>query len=705
MILNKAERKVAYEDFKDWVVAESNSCSGIDSNITVIDYVRYLFEKGILNPSSLRRVNKSKFKAFIKEIEFFKIGDINKEAIDIFFDVSLPNVPNRKILRHQFKAAIFSHAVKDNVLLKDYDQYFMNFRYSRHLQNRINIPLESRNVGWYVCEFLYTRESNGKKNSASYFTSFKQLFQKHWELFFNELDIESLEIVNDRNRINLRVFFAFMNENGFEIDMKKLANPVDDFVNYASDKWCVFEDKTRVSLNFSGFSGKYNTKEYIKDWMKHRIQSGNKGHSKYLNLVRIYFIDYLAVNNIKLLNFSDNQKKIWLAWLKEGLADGQFKNGTIRNAVSSVKQFMTYLRDNKKAEFRYGFTWQTGKDSISDKSKKRKAYEQWELDKIVKSLNHDSDKIFVFIETLVLLTAKRLNEILSLKYDCIIDIASAKCLKYTDHKTSKENIVVLPMDRIDDESYGLFSLSPGEIVIETVNKLLEEREKNIQYCSEDEKDYLIIEKYESFNNYGYLSGKVKKSNFYSKLYSFKIRNKINFKLESHRFRNTMATKIIRETGDVNQASVVLGNTPVTVSRHYESELSKSEIINRNESYIADAEDNAKKILELNTAPEVVCGTDYSCEAAVPGGFCKDGIEAMLKCKTYNRLFGKGGCLGCSQLAVTNENKKYYEDLKENVIAELEKNTGTPSAKSSMNKLKLVKKTLDNIENGKKNHWE
>lgn len=702
MGLNQKANKIIYEDFRDWVNNESTSSLNMDSNSSVIDYISYLFKKGTLNARNLRSINKSKFKLFIEEIKFLKIGDVYRDTIDKSLDNSLGDIPNRKILRHQFKKTLFSHAVEDNILSEHYDRYFMQYKYNRHLENRSDVLPKDRVVGWYVCEYLYKRSQEGKSNLAPEFTSFKQLLKSYWYILPQELNIKLIDITINRNKLNLRTFLVYMNVQGFKFDIQSLSNVKSDVINFESDVWNVIDKKERVTINFERFSSEGKMKDYLKSWMKDRIQTKKIGHKKYLRLVELYFIEYLKENNIKLLNFSSNQKRMWLAWLREGIASGEFKNGTIRNAVGAVKQFVNFLRDNKKVKFRYSFAWIEGKDSIPDRSKKRKAYEQWELGRIVNALKYDNDKVLVNIEKLILLTGRRLGEVLSLRHDCLVDIASVKCIKYINSKSSKEAVFPLPTKKSEDDD-GLFLMNPKEVIVEAINELLEERQKGLQYCSKEDKDFLIIENFKNFNTHGYLSGRMTTSNFYNRLYSFKIRNRINFELESHRFRNTIATRIIRDTGDINAASKVLGNTPATVARHYESELSKNEIVEKGDLFIIDAEDNAKKILEMNNVPEV-CGSDYSCEAAVPGGFCKEGLEAMLNCKFYNRLFGKGGCLGCSQLAVTEENKRYYEDLKENVVVELERNTGTPSAKASMAKFRLVKTTLKNIENAKDSQW-
>ncbi|WP_418187224.1 tyrosine-type recombinase/integrase [Aliarcobacter lanthieri] len=704
MSLKQKEKKLIFNEFKAWVVEESEDDLEINSNTLVINYVNHLLYNDTLNARSLRTVNKSKFKLFLEEIKKIKIGDICKETINNAIDKSLGNIPNKKILKQQFKNVLFVHAMRDGVLSKYYDSYFMKHKYFRHIEIRNDIALEHRTIGWYVCEFLYKKEQERGKIYGSDLTIFKQSFQSVWNLFLKEFTLNMIATREGREKSEIRKFLVFLNNYGFNINLQELCNINNNPIDFNSDIWEVTDNEKRSRIDFSNYTDDMNINRYLKEWLRFRIENNSKGHKKYLRLLKIYFLDYLKEHNIKLLNFSNNQKRIWLFWLREGVICGNFKNGTIRNVVSSTKQFTNFLRDNKKVKFKYDFTWIVGKDSIPDKSSKRKAYEQWELDRIVDALKSDTDRVFINIEKIILLTGRRLGEVLSLKHDCLVKISSVDCIRYTASKISQEITFPLPTKKIKNDD-GLFLVDPKEVIIEAINELLEIRKKNLEYCNDKDKRFLIIDRFENFNIYGFLSGKMTKSNFYSKLYSFKIRNRINFEFESHRFRNTIATKIIRTNGDINVASKVLGNTPATVARHYESELSKKEIIDEGSLFALNAENNAKKILEeMNNVPEV-CSDGFSCNVAVPGGFCKKGLEAMMSCKFYNRLFGKGGCLGCSQLAITTENKTYYEELKENILVELENTTGTPAAKASMSKYRLISKTLSSIENAKDNQWK
>lgn len=694
--------KVTYENFNNWVQKERTGAAEVDSNTLLIDYVGHLIDRGTMNADSLRTVNKSRFKIFIEQMKDIKIGDIYRDIIDEAIDKSIGDMTNKKIFRNQFKRAIFYYALKDRLIISSYDAYFMNYKYQRHIENRNDICFEERTIGWYICESFYKKEQENVKIFPSDFTKHKQIFQPVWNLKPKEFSLDLIEFSENKKRY-VRNFLLFLSGYGFSVDILKLSNLTDKPIVFDSNIWEIMDFNKRTKINFSDYSCDLNMVGYLKQWTRHRIQNKMKGHKKYLRLIKVYFIDYLKKCDIELLDFDNNQKRIWLSWLKEKVLNGDFKNGTIRNAVGSVKQFINFLKDIN-VSFKYDLTWLEGKDSIPDKSIKRKAYTQLELDKIVNALQYDTDKLFINIKKIILLTGRRLGEVLTLKHDCLVKIASVDCMRYTNSKISKETTFPLPTKKNQEDGES-FLMDPGEIIIQAVNELLKIRSENLEFCYEEDREYLIIDRFDSFNFNGFLCGKITKSNFYSKLYAFKERNEIDFQLESHRFRNTIATKTIRTGGDVNIVSKILGNTPATVARHYESELSKKEILEKGSLFVVDAENNAKKLLkEMNSAP-TVCSSSQSCKAAVPGGFCKDGIEAMLKCKYYNRLFSKGGCLGCSQLAVTIENKAFYMTLKENIIEELEWTSGTPAAKASMLKFKLVEKTLSRIENAKDTKWD
>ena len=201
------------------------------------------------------------------------------------------------------------------------------------------------------------------------------------------------------------------------------------------------------------------------------------------------------------------------------------------------------------------------------------------------------------------------------------------------------------------------------------------------------------------NKYGNKVAALSPAGYYKRLYAFKDRNGIDFKLEAHRFRNTLATNMARAGHGEKAIARLLSNTTQSVSRYYVLELSKAEILSSIPNPELNVIEDAKGILAFNTVPEAIAldRQDIDYKASVPGGICKDGVHAMKHCKFYNRLFGSGGCLGCPRLAVTGENRAFYVDLKGRVTLEMDGTSGTPFVTATRNKMTLVDAALEVID--------
>ena len=365
-------QKLKYEDFKNWVYQESMDVLNIDRNSSVVDYVRFLFEKGIYDARRLRSVQKRKFKSFIEELKDCQIGDIEKDLIDDAIEKVCGNEKNKKVYRSQYKRTIFKYAVDDGLLSKNYDTYFMNFKYHRHREIREVVPVDERDIGWYVCEYLFQKEELGKKIHPSMLSHLKTSFFEHWNISPAELKEENFQELNFRHKQETRSVLFFLNSQGYSFDLSKFDNKESKVgFDFESDLWKVVDKDSKISkLNFSPFDDNEKYKLYIKKWMLDRVQTNKKGHAKYLNLLKKYFINYLKERGIKLSSFSNNQKRIWLSWIRENVDNGKFKSGTARNAVGTVKQFTSYLIDSDIKAFRYNLAWLKGKDTIQDTSKK-----------------------------------------------------------------------------------------------------------------------------------------------------------------------------------------------------------------------------------------------------------------------------------------------------------------------------------------------
>ncbi len=692
-------KKVSFYEIKMWSFEKYGEINTLLKDITVGQFVSYLFSAGHLTPATLRKVQKVKLQTTVGFLGDTPISHINKEVLNDAFSELGVRREHVKVYRNSFKRVVLRKAVELSLLDKDYDYYFMSRKLRNHKKTRTLLLPKDRTVGWYVCEVCHNDTIRGKGTfiHASGQTRLKKIFYPVWDKKIKDFSLDWIDPRYTQGTPEARTPIELAISDGVLKDTEIFEAQEKGLILIDGDVWTVPDGIRQVSkLNFATLDGKTIEKRAMKLWMRDRIEQKLKGHAKYKNLVEKHFLKYLDDKGIALEDFSNTHKRKWVSWLKQGILQKDSKCGTIRNALSCTKQFITFLWEAESGILKKNISWLKEKDQVKCDYNKKSTYSSWEIQAIVAATKSDKDRLFSLAFALIMLTAKRLEEILTLKRDCIVDIAGIKCLKYTNHKLNKEETLALPSSGSEIE-INLFKKSSGEQIveiIETINKMT----KNLARVSPKRyQDNLLLVEIQTRNHLGYNITPLGKSSYYSKLYAFKKRNRINFKLEAHKFRHTIASAAIRSGKGIESAATILGNKPKTVARYYEADISKEETLALGENAALDVRAEAERLIN-NKAPEVLSDTlegDFA--AVVPGGVCMSGSEAMMKCKYYNRLFGSGGCLGCSQLATTKGNKFYYEDLKIRIEQEFEETRGTPFVSSTEAKLKLVSKTLQNID--------
>lgn len=693
-------KKVSFGELRAWSFEKYGKIDTIHEQMTVGQFVSYLFSTEHLTAITLRKAHKSRMRTTIEHLEDLPIGALSKEVLNDAFSKLGAKREFVKVYRNSFKRIVLKRAVELNMLDKNYDDYFMQRNLENHEKTRDSIAPENRTVGWYVCERCRGDIAQGKGSfsHASVHTTLKQTYYHVWHRKMKDFSLGWIGSPKPGRIGELRGPIELAISDGTLEDTEIFETQEKSLISINSDEWEIKDSSRKITkLNFSTLNDRPLEKKAMKTWMKDRVEKKLKGHAKYKNLVEKHFLQYLKDNNIALEKFTNTHKKKWISFLKKSILQGDQKCGTIRNALSCTKQFVVFLQESESNILKKDITWSKDKDHVKCDTKKKEVYPSWELKAIMDAINNDKDRLFSLTFSLIMMSARRLEEILSLKRNCVVDIAGVKCLRYTNHKLNREETAVLPSHGAKAE-ITLFKKSSGKQIVKTIETLKEMTEDLARQAPKRYQDNLLLLKSLIRNSLGYNIVPLLKSTYYSRLYDFKKRNRIAFKLEAHKFRHTIATAVIHSGKGIESAATILGNKPKTVARYYEADISKEETLRLGTSVALDVRKDAEKLIN-NRAPEVFDSIpEGSFSATVPGGICKSGPEAMRGCKYYNRLFGSGGCLGCSQLAVTEENTFYYKDLKLRVAEEFEQTRGTPFASSTKAKLNLVTKTLKNIEN-------
>ena len=140
------------------------------------------------------------------------------------------------------------------------------------------------------------------------------------------------------------------------------------------------------------------------------------------------------------------------------------------------------------------------------------------------------------------------------------------------------------------------------------------------------------------------------------------------------FRHTMATNIILSGGTVADAADALGDSPITIAKHYHqftqkidtlkyfAKMGRSEMVQplKDSKFFMELQNQQHKVVSAKELDEVT--------QEVVGGRCAASVEDMLNCQSYMMVSGESGCPGCKSFRVVPEtNKAYWEIQKQNKL--------------------------------------
>lgn len=375
----------------------------------------------------------------------------------------------------------------------------------------------------------------------------------------------------------------------------------------------------------------------------------------------------------------------------------------ISNIAKSTKAFLVYLMNIHPQYLSKQLVLQ-GRPFSKRVDNKKGIYTDEEIAKIEWALNrYDKNDWFVDVTTMTMLTGKRIGEILNIEKDCIEKIDKYYYLKYVDSKSGKASTLPLSSDEHSLKKDNIFKTNIYDVIKDIVDRRIKNMPKSELFgiTKESDRSKLFLIEHSNPNRYGEKIRCVDAELLSSVKNSFLVSNGITeIGLDYSKFRNTIASRIIRSGYGEEAASRVLGNLIKTVRYYYEGNVTKKETLDLEIDAAIDLEVDIESIQKMNKVPTYRenCQTLF----AVPGGFCEGGSETASSCKFYNRLFANGGCLGCPTLSVTSENMFYYDDLHERLIDELKNEKNTPFKTSVEDKIELIKSVIEIIEEGSNN---
>ncbi|UPT77479.1 tyrosine-type recombinase/integrase [Sulfurovum sp. XGS-02] len=687
-----ARPRSATPDFRNWIAQQTEEVPKISRDMTFGQFVVWLNGKNKLNEELLFRLSKTYAKKIISDTFDIKLSEFRWKDIQVATETYKKETGTKAIYKNLFKRAFLDPAAEMGLLVKEYtNRSDTKYMIACQLELSEHIKKEDRTIGFYIAKIY--------GDSMHQQTSFLDVFLDLWDTkasclvptiipaLSSRKEEQALRAICDSITEDKLLQFDFYDYQEMQRNMTT--------ANIRDDIWKI---KTGVStysrLDFRDIESKA-LKILAKKYIKWRIGKQYKGQTRTLRQLKEGLFFFLSSTDRTLTQFTNRSKKEWLLWLK-----GRFSDSRGKQVFYTGKQFLSYCLDIHPKSLSKNLNLSGLNNPFKESAANPKQYPQWEIDQIISGLKRHNDRQFSDILTLIMLTAKRRSEILTLKRDCLIDIAGIKYLKYTDSKNNAEKRSPLQSFRIEGAP-SLFKKDVETIITEIIERQITHSKDKLLFCHPDERDLLLISERAQRNNRGYKCGAVTGSVYKTKKEAFVRLHKITFSLDAHKFRHTLASAIIRSGKGIDTAARTLGNHPKTTAKYYEANVSKKETMSLPVSPKVDALEDAKELAMLNEVPTYCKGDAPNDGSAVPGGRCLGGQETKLSCKFYQRLFGSGGCLGCGSLGVGEENRFYYEDLKYELNKELDEVKGTPFASAVSSKIKLVTNTLKTLDKGEK----
>lgn len=641
----------------------------------------------------------------IKVIDSYKIN-----LIEIFSSVN-----NSKIFRKKFLKYFMKYAKEKNIWHTSFSISNSKTKFYLNRVKLINyIPNKNNDSIFYTLSNLYIKDFNF--NNTNLNTPLKLLdkyIDKKWSEL-NQTDYNEIKEIINKQESYIRLFKYMIQNSTLEEKVKDfiLDKKHVDFINdkiFLCDLWFFIDTesirKTNTSIDFSFLDHDKKGKEALKLYLRYKINNKGKGCRSLFSTIKNTLFFYLKKENIKLYQFKSSDKNRFIDWLNLEVTK-KFTRNTVYGFYKNAKGFLSYLI-NVYPEFVNTNLSLKGRTFIKEPQNKKAIYEDHEIEKIELALSlYDKNEWFVDLVVIIMLTGKRIGEVLELRFDCLKQIDKFYYLEYIDSKSGFLKTLPLSSDEHSLVKDDLFKTNIYDILKEITDRRL----KNRPICTlegmkikEDENKLFYIE-YNSTNNFGIKFSRVSESLISDAKKEFIKSNKLeDIGLDFHQFRNTIASRVIRAGFGEITASRILGNLVKTVRYYYEGNITKSETLNLEVDAAIDLKKDINSIQKMNQVPKY---KDKSIIMfAVPGGFCEGGRDSASNCKYYNRLFSNGGCLGCPTMFVSSENNFYYTDLLIRLKKELEKETNEPFIQPIKDKIELVESVLKVIENrGENDGW-
>ncbi|RXJ78057.1 hypothetical protein CRV03_03550 [Arcobacter sp. F155] len=697
--------KLNYKNFCKETIKIFGIVEHLFEEMTIGEFTSYLISTKCFNRQMMANSEKNFYLYILKNLSNKPSLELhNEDLIKVFEDYKAlkKDYDENKMNRYKttFRKNIIGKAINYKVITKHYSRQWTN------------LVVELIDRGYYksyekdIIAHSFFECVDKVTITISRAIAFKKLFKDIYLKKWNELtenNLNNIKNVCKSVRSASSIFQDVLDvaiSNNIEIndDLFYLTRQKSklELQNLNSDLWYIVEKKTKSALVFEDYLFDNDLKDLIKKWMQWRIESRYKDHKSVYTGIKKILISFLEEEKIPLKKLNRLTIQKWLSWIKRKSENGVkgYSENSCLTRMKYAKQFIKYVLD-----YHEGILGRSANKILDIKlfkqsNSKGKSYSDYEIKIMLESIKKDKGSVVSDILILAMLMARRTEEILSIKTNCIVEIGEYKYVKYTNFKTNKEDKFPLYSLR---KNASLFEKSSEEIILDILSKWIKKNQKISRLSHPDECDFVFLLECERRNVNGFIVTALRQSNFNRLLNIFKEKYGIKFRIVVHEFRHTLASKGLRKGMNEAEIARLLGNEKSTVTRYYEADLTKEETLALDGLPMLNVIEDAKKLAEMNSIPEVLtCDTEYT--VVVPGGLCKKGEEAKKNCRFYNRLFGSGGCLGCAQLAVVTKHEDYYSNLKEKVSEEYKTYIGTPFEKSSRSKLELIENTLYRIRN-------
>lgn len=688
--VKKAKRSTVFgfKKFKAWVLSKAGEVHTTSSKMIVGDFISYLITNDKLKQHTESFSNSHLLLAEdlwntpISKMTRFQLRNSSDKVLTKF------TVRRQNSIRNDFFRAFIMPAASYNLLHKDFNKLGIAGKYIGI--NSESIKKSDRTVQWYVAEAITRNPNISIPVCDRVCERFLHLKPKDLN---RTLVLQTMKEFTSSGSIYLRDVLDIMIEDNL-LDAEFYHSDKVTIYTFDDDIWKIMDGKKKSTLDFQVLDRVDDLKVSVKHWIQWRINHGYKSLSTSIRRIIIGFMPFLEKKEITLKDFNSNYKKNYLAWLRNEVENGNCTESVAIVWQVAAKSLITYLQENHPEKVNTKVKWAIGERAFKKNNKKTNAYSPSEIDELKRALDRDKDRLIVLLIKLLIVTGRRLNEIKSLKRDCLIEIAGIKYLKYTNSKIKKEDR--LPLSSNPNKS--LFEKDVSSLVTDCVNELLDLTDKIVLLCNKKDSVYLFLIKTELRSTKGKNAGVLTNYTMYERIKDFRTRNHIKFQISPKRTRNTIATKIIRSGRSAETASRILGNTAKTVHLYYHSDIKRTQTVHIANKAVVYPTKDVKGLNSLNQVPQAVA-TEHAQQigtASVPGGECKKGIDGAKQCPYYNRMFGSGGCLGCSELVVTIENKPWYDHMNKSCLNEIEQLRETPFIASARNKHRLVLGALNGI---------